>query len=120
MGQSIKIVDLAKKMITLSGLRIDKDITIKYTGLRPGEKLYEELLNNDENTRQTHHAKILIATVNTHSFAYMEHHLNDLSNLLELGINNHIVSKIKEIIPEYKSNNSVFENLDTIKVSVKK
>jgi len=119
MGQSIKIVDLAKKMITLSGLRIDKDITIKYTGLRPGEKLYEELLNNDENTRQTHHAKILIATVNTHSFAYMEHHLNDLSNLLELGINNHIVSKIKEIIPEYKSNNSVFENLDTIKVSVK-
>lgn len=120
MGQSVKIVDLAKKMITLSGLRIDKDINIKFTGLRPGEKLYEELLNNDENTRQTHHSKILIATVNTPSFAYMDHHLNDLANLLELGINNHIVAKIKEIIPEYKSNNSVFENLDSIKFSVKK
>lgn len=112
MGESVKIIDLAKKMITLSGLRVDKDIEIRYTGLRPGEKLYEELLNNDENTLPTHHPKILIAEVNTPSYAYMEVATNDLNQLLSAGDNNAIVSKIKEIIPEYKSNNSVFETLD--------
>ncbi len=112
MGESVKIIDLAKKMITLSGLRVDKDIEIKYTGLRPGEKLYEELLNNDENTLPTHHPKILIAEVNTPSYAYMEVVTNDLNHLLSSGNNNSIVAKIKEIIPEYKSNNSVFETLD--------
>jgi FlaA1/EpsC-like NDP-sugar epimerase len=112
MGESVKIIDLAKKMITLSGLRVDKDIEIRYTGLRPGEKLYEELLNNDENTLPTHHPKILIAEVNTPSYAYMEVATNDLNHLLSSGNNNSIVSKIKEIIPEYKSNNSVFETLD--------
>jgi FlaA1/EpsC-like NDP-sugar epimerase len=93
-------------------LRVDKDIEIKYTGLRPGEKLYEELLNNDENTLPTHHPKILIAEVNTPSYAYMEIATNDLNHLLSSGNNNSIVAKIKEIIPEYKSNNSVFETLD--------
>jgi len=112
MGVSVKIIDLAKKMITLSGLRVDKDIEIRYTGLRPGEKLYEELLNNDENTLPTHHPKILIAEVNTPSYAYMEVATNDLNHLLSSGNNNSIVAKIKEIIPEYKSNNSVFETLD--------
>lgn len=112
MGESVKIIDLAKKMITLSGLRVDKDIEIRYTGLRPGEKLYEELLNNDENTLPTHHPKILIAEVNTPSYAYMEVATNDLNHLLSGGDNNSIVAKIKEIIPEYKSNNSVFETLD--------
>jgi FlaA1/EpsC-like NDP-sugar epimerase len=112
MGESVKIIDLAKKMITLSGLRVDKDIEIRYTGLRPGEKLYEELLNNDENTLPTHHPKILIAEVNTPSYAYMEVATNDLNQLLSSGNNNSIVAKIKEIIPEYKSNNSVFETLD--------
>ena len=112
MGESVKIIDLAKKMITLSGLRVDKDIEIKYTGLRPGEKLYEELLNNDENTLPTHHPKILVAEVNTPSYAYMEVATNDLNHLLSSGNNNSIVAKIKEIIPEYKSNNSVFETLD--------
>jgi len=112
MGESVKIIDLAKKMITLSGLRVDKDIEIRYTGLRPGEKLYEELLNNDENTLPTHHPKILIAEVNTPSYAYMEVATNDLNHLLSSGDNNSIVAKIKEIIPEYKSNNSVFETLD--------
>ena len=112
MGESVKIIDLAKKMITLSGLRVDKDIEIRYTGLRPGEKLYEELLNNDENTLPTHHPKILIAEVNTPSYAYMEVATNDLNHLLSSGNNNSIVAKIKEIIPEYKSNNSVFETLD--------
>jgi FlaA1/EpsC-like NDP-sugar epimerase len=88
MGESVKIIDLAKKMITLSGLRVDKDIEIRYTGLRPGEKLYEELLNNDENTLPTHHPKILIAEVNTPSYAYMEVATNDLNHLLSSGTNN--------------------------------
>ncbi len=112
MGESVKIIDLAKKMITLSGLRVDKDIEIRYTGLRPGEKLYEELLNNDENTLPTHHPKILVAEVNTPSYAYMEVATNELNLLLTSGDNNSIVAKIKEMIPEYKSNNSVFETLD--------
>ena len=112
MGESVKIIDLAKKMITLSGLRVDKDIEIRYTGLRPGEKLYEELLNNDENTLPTHHPKILVAEVNTPSYAYMEVATNELNLLLSSGDNNSIVAKIKEMIPEYKSNNSVFETLD--------
>ncbi|MCX6192953.1 MAG: nucleoside-diphosphate sugar epimerase/dehydratase [Cytophagales bacterium] len=112
MGESVKIIDLAKKMITLSGLRVDKDIEIRYTGLRPGETLYEELLNNDENTLPTHHPKILVVEVNTPSYAYMEVATNELNLLLSSGDNNSIVAKIKEMIPEYKSNNSVFETLD--------
>ncbi|MHA8109093.1 polysaccharide biosynthesis protein [Aquirufa sp. A-Brett2-W8] len=112
MGESVKIIDLAKKMITLSGLRVDKDIEIRYTGLRPGEKLYEELLNNDENTLPTHHPKILVAEVNTPSYAYMEVATNELNLLLSSGDNNSMVAKIKEMIPEYKSNNSIFETLD--------
>jgi FlaA1/EpsC-like NDP-sugar epimerase len=117
MGESVKIIDLAKKMITLSGLRVEKDIEIRYTGLRPGEKLYEELLNNDENTLPTHHPKILIAEVNTPSYAYMEVATNELNHLLSSGNNNSIEAKLKEIIPEYKSNNSVFETLDKKRTS---
>ncbi|RVU25836.1 polysaccharide biosynthesis protein [Sandaracinomonas limnophila] len=112
MGEPVKIVDLAKKMITLSGLTIDKDIKLHFSGLRPGEKLYEELLSNNENTLPTHHPKILIAKLNTPSFAFMEIQLNDIQTILEMGTNTHLVAKIKEIIPEYLSNNSVFEQLD--------
>lgn len=112
MGESVKIIDLAKKMITLSGLRVDRDIEIKYTGLRPGEKLYEELLNNNENTLPTHHPKILIAKVNTPSYSYMEIQSHELEHILDHGTSNQLVAKIKDIIPEYKSNNSVFEQLD--------
>lgn len=112
MGESVKIIDLAKKMITLSGLRVDRDIEIKYTGLRPGEKLYEELLNNNENTLPTHHPKILIAKVNTPSYSYMEIQSHELEHILEHGTSNQLVAKIKDIIPEYKSNNSIFEQLD--------
>ncbi len=120
MGESVKIVNLAKKMITLSGLRIDRDIEIKYTGLRPGEKLYEELLNNDENTLPTHHPKILIAKVNSPSFAYMETQILEISRLLKEGDSNNLVAKIKDVIPEYKSNNSVFEKLDFKAVVMKR
>lgn len=112
MGESVKIVNLAKKMITLSGLRVERDIEIKYTGLRPGEKLYEELLNTNENTLPTHHPKILIAKVNCPSFAFMETQIQEIANLLHDNDNNKLVGKIKDVIPEYKSNNSIFEKLD--------
>lgn len=120
MGESVKIVNLAKKMITLSGLRVERDIEIKYTGLRPGEKLYEELLNTDENTLPTHHPKILIAKVNVPSYAFMETQMQAICQLLSAGDNNNLVSKIKEVIPEYISNNSVFEKLDLKAVSIKR
>jgi FlaA1/EpsC-like NDP-sugar epimerase len=120
MGESVKIVNLAKKMITLSGLRVDRDIEIKYTGLRPGEKLYEELLNNDENSLPTHHPKILIAKVNTPTYAFMEIQVAEMLQILADGDNNELVAKIKQVIPEYKSNNSVFEKLDRKSFTIKR
>lgn len=120
MGESVKIINLAKKMITLSGMRVDRDIEIKFTGLRPGEKLYEELLSTDENTLPTHHPKILIAKVNVPSYSYMDIQMNLIQEVLEVGNNNELVSKIKEVIPEYKSNNSIFEKLDKITVNIKR
>ncbi len=120
MGESIKIINLAKKMITLSGMRVDRDIEIKFTGLRPGEKLYEELLSTDENTLPTHHPKILIAKVNVPSYSYMDIQMNLIQEILVAGDNNELVSKIKEVIPEYKSNNSIFEKLDKATVNIKR
>jgi FlaA1/EpsC-like NDP-sugar epimerase len=112
MGESVKIVDLANKMIRLSGLTLDKDIQIVYTGLRPGEKLFEELLNDKENTINTHHAQILIANVVAADFTLVSQQINDLLALFEGQNNTSIVKKMKELVPEFKSNNSVFENLD--------
>ena len=121
MGESVKIINLAKKMITLSGMRLDRDIEIKFTGLRPGEKLYEELLSTDENTLPTHHPKILIAKVSVPSYSYMDIQMNLIQGVLEEGGNNNeLVSKIKEVIPEYKSNNSIFEKLDKVTVNIKR
>ena len=111
MGESVKIIDLAKKMIQLSGLEIDKDIEIKITGLRPGEKLYEELLAEEENTLPTHHPQILKAKIRVEEEATIES-IDDLIGLFERQQNENIVSKMKEIVPEYKSNNSEFELLD--------
>jgi FlaA1/EpsC-like NDP-sugar epimerase len=112
MGKSVKIIDLATKMIKLSGLELGKDIEIKVTGLRPGEKLYEELLNSAENTLPTHHAKILIAKLNKVPLDQIESKLDDLSELLMRGDEMEIVAQIKEIVPEYVSNNSIFTSLD--------
>jgi FlaA1/EpsC-like NDP-sugar epimerase len=112
MGECVKIVDLAKKMIKLSGLLLDKDIRIKYTGLRPGEKLFEELLANQENTLPTHHKKIMIAKVKPYEFSEVEKNINDLITLFKSQNNTAIVSKMKELVPEFKSNNSVYEELD--------
>lgn len=117
MGQPVKIVDLAKKMIRLYGLIPNIDINIKYIGLRPGEKLYEELLTVDENTIKTYHEKILIAKVKDVDMVYVTRRFNDLSRLLEQNASDAtLVSLMKELLPEYQSNNSVFEKLDSAKV----
>lgn len=111
MGESVKIIDLAKKMIKLSGLEVGKDIEIKITGLRPGEKLYEELLSDGEKTLATHHPKILKAKVQEtgdREIAMIE----ELIQLFEEQENRRIVAKMKEIVPEFKSNNSIYEQLD--------
>ncbi|MBN4071292.1 polysaccharide biosynthesis protein, partial [Crocinitomix catalasitica] len=112
MGESVKIYDLAKKMIKLSGLELDTDIQIKITGLRPGEKLFEELLTNEENTIPTHHPQILIAKVRDYNFDEIASTICDLTDLFETQDNEVIVQRMKIIVPEYKSKNSVFEKLD--------
>jgi FlaA1/EpsC-like NDP-sugar epimerase len=114
MGKSVKISDLAKKMIQLSGLEIGKDIEIIYTGLRPGEKLYEELLNNKENTVPTHHEKIMIANVRVYDFDEVKKQLGELVAMFNSQNNMNIVAQMKKMIPEYKSNNSVYEELDKV------
>ncbi len=111
MGQSVKIADLAKKMIQLSGLEIGKDIELIFTGLRPGEKLYEELLANEENTIPTHHQKILIAKTRAES----DEQMVNIQTLVDLCIhqdNTAIVTQMKHIVPEFISNNSEYQKLD--------
>jgi len=112
MGASVKIVDLAKKMIRLSGLTLGKDIQIKYIGLRPGEKLYEELLNKEENTIPTHHPLILTAKVREYNLDEATKEIVSLINMPGKSNDIDIVRKMKEIVPEYKSQNSVYEQLD--------
>jgi FlaA1/EpsC-like NDP-sugar epimerase len=112
MGKSVKIVDLARKMIKLSGLQENRDIKIIYTGLRPGEKLYEELLADSENTLPTHHSQILIGKVKEYDFIEVSSKINQLVNLFDSQDNIKIVSFMKTLVPEYLSNNSEFEELD--------
>jgi FlaA1/EpsC-like NDP-sugar epimerase len=112
MGKSVKIIDLAKKMIRLSGLTLNKDIQIVTTGLRPGEKLYEELLNDGENTIPTHHKQIMIGKVIEYDYELIDAHIKELIALFNTQENFKIVAKLKQIVPEYVSNNSVFESLD--------
>ena len=122
MGQSVKIIDLAKKMISLSGLNYPEDIDIKITGLRPGEKLYEELLSNTENTLPTYHKKIMISKSDENeSLLEVGNKIDKLCKLDLFNQDNLAVSIIKEIVPEFISNNSNFENLDKKnKLSLKK
>lgn len=112
MGKSVKIVDLARKMIRLSGLKEDTDIKITYTGLRPGEKLYEELLASSENALPTHHRQILVGKVREYEFKEVQAFITELIQLFGTQDNERIVAKMKEIVPEFLSNNSVFETLD--------
>jgi FlaA1/EpsC-like NDP-sugar epimerase len=116
MGQPVKIYDLAQKMIRLSGLVPEKDIKIIETGLRPGEKLFEELLLNQETTLKTYHPKIMRASVLSYDKAIVEEHIQKLSELLKEKDIFLIVQKMKEIVPEYISNNSVFSRLDNSKI----
>ena len=112
MGKPVKIVDLAKKMVQLSGLELDKDIQIKFTGLRPGEKLYEELLNDSENTIPTHHEKILKAQVAECLYDEVCRNLEFLEDLINDRNELKMVALMKEMVPEFKSNYSKFEVLD--------
>ena len=112
MGKAEKIVDLAEKMIMLSGYVPNQDIRIVYVGLRPGEKLYEELLANEENTLPTHHPKILRAKVRDYEPGYVAEKIDELLGLLNEADDFAIVAKMKEIVPEFQSRNSRFEVLD--------
>ena len=112
MGEPVKIIDMAKKMIKLSGLELGKDIDIEITGLRPGEKLYEELLASSENTLTTHHPKILKAKVQSFKHSTIQRQLDLLSEIMIDGDVVGMVRKVKNIVPEYISKNSEFEALD--------
>lgn len=116
MGESVRIYDLAKKMILLSGLKLGKDIEIVEIGLRPGEKLYEELLAVQENTKKTHHPKILIADVQSYNYLDTEDKIESLKKCLNDCDNNAMVSELKSLVPEYISKNSVFASLDLKKI----
>lgn len=112
MGKSVKIFNMAKRMISLSGLKYPEDIDIKVTGLRPGEKLYEELLANDEETAKTYHEKIMIAKVADINYEITKTLIDLLCSENSGSTNIEIVKRIKQIVPEFKSNNSSFEKLD--------
>lgn len=114
MGKPVKIYDLACKMIQLSGLELGKDIDIQIVGLRPGEKLYEELLNNHENTLPTHHPKIMVGKVREYDEDVVKSQLEKLSDALVQQNDFEIVRLMKEMVPEYRSNNSKFSILDEI------
>lgn len=114
MGKSVKIIELAKKMIRLSGLIPHQDIAIEFSGLRPGEKLYEELLNDLENTMPTHHEKIMVAHVREYNFQTINKHIRELITLSCEYKDRQVVIKMKEIVPEFKSNNSIYEELDNL------
>jgi FlaA1/EpsC-like NDP-sugar epimerase len=114
MGKPVKINDLALQMIRLSGLKPGKDIEIRYTGLRPGEKLFEELLNDGENNLPTHHPKITIAQVFHHSPAEVDAMFLDLQDSFNTYDRLEVVAQIKRIVPEFKSNNSEYQSLDRL------
>lgn len=113
MGQPVKIYDLAERMISLSGYRPGEDIEIIETGLRPGEKLYEELLNDKEMTMATQHDKIMVAKVRIYDYNEVLVHIKRLAECVESGDYHNIVAEMKRIVPEFKSKNSVYESLDS-------
>lgn len=112
MGEAVKISELARRMIELSGMEVGKDIDIKYTGLRPGEKLYEELLSSKESTKETPHEKIRVAAVREYKYKDIVSHVEKLTRL---SLNVEVMAMVKEMkmfVPEFKSRNSQFEKLD--------
>ena len=115
MGKPVKIFDLAANMIALSGLRYPKDIDITVTGLRPGEKIYEELLGCGEETKPTYHEKIMIAKCKSSNPEIIENKINEICALSPNTTNIEIVSKIKDLVPEYVPNNSMYNGLNVEK-----
>lgn len=114
MGDPVKIYDLAVKMITLAGLKPDTDIPIVYTGLRPGEKLYEELLSDKENTIYTHHPKIKAAQVREYNFTRVQLLVSELLKATQTETKEELVCRMKTLVPEYISNNSEYCKLDEV------
>ena len=112
MGKPVRIIDLAKKMIKLAGFIPDKEIKIKIVGLRPGEKLYEELLNDTSKTLPTYHEKIMIAQEIQDEYENLHIDVDELIGIADFYENDDIVTKMKKIVPEFKSMNSAFEVLD--------
>jgi FlaA1/EpsC-like NDP-sugar epimerase len=112
MGEPVKIDDLAKKMIQLAGLKLGTDIEINYSGLRPGEKLYEELLASKENNLPTHHEKIMIGKVRMYDYPDVRRVVEDLLSSLHLEDNKLLVRRMKYMVPEFISNNSSYSALD--------
>jgi FlaA1/EpsC-like NDP-sugar epimerase len=112
MGESVKVIDLAKNMIRLSGLELGRDIEIIITGLRPGEKLFEEVLNSAEDTVATHHPKILRARVREYDYAEINLQVTELVASFDTQNNLEIVRRLKRLVPEYISQNSEFTSLD--------
>ena len=112
MGKPVKIIDLANKMIRLAGFTPDKEIKIKIVGLRPGEKLYEELLKDDCKTLPTHHEKIMVAQEMIDDFEEVNSEIGVLIDIANKYNNNQVVARMKSLVPEFKSMNSTFENLD--------
>lgn len=119
MGEPVKIADMARKMIRLAGYKPDIDIQIQYTGLRPGEKLYEELLNTKELTKETHHPKIMVATVREYDYENISTKIDELIKCSFTGKNFLTVSQMKKIVPEFISKNSLYESLDLTEKSNK-
>jgi FlaA1/EpsC-like NDP-sugar epimerase len=112
MGEPVKIIDLAKKMIRLAGFTPDNEIKIKIIGLRPGEKLFEELLNDSSKTLPTHNTKIMIAQDRFEQYLDLADAVSELIVSAHNDCNEKVVEKMKKIVPEFKSMNSVFETLD--------
>lgn len=112
MGEPVKIADLARRMIVLAGFKPDKDIKIEYTGLRPGEKLYEEVLSDKENTKETPHPKINVAAVREYEYAEVAPRIDKLAQLsMDVNIPE-MVMEMKDMVPEFKSKNSIYEKYD--------
>ncbi len=120
MGEPVKIMDLAKKMIRLSGLEPFEDIDIQITGLRPGEKLYEELLNDSSTTLPTHHPKIMISKTPTGKFSDIKAKIKVIIKTATKREDEEVVKLLKELVPEFKSENSYFEKLDETKQNTPK
>ena len=112
MGEAVKIIDLAKKIIRLAGFTPYKEIDIKVIGLRPGEKLYEELLNDNCQTLPTYNEKIMIAKIESYDYNIINKLILDLADIAKEGTKKEIVLKMKDIVPEFLSMNSDFERLD--------